>query len=226
MIKSTPDIYQGLLSSPGMRNHTIVIDHNNNISIFDNSSQLENLKSFNTLIKDTIAYQWDGIDAFSKVGKQTILARHEEIFGCNPPKDQGIELTTLRTWEGMHKMAKTTFLSATPVNADGRKSNIATRKYFYGKNEDEKHSVTGELKTPQALASLRLFRRAILEKGGKDQKIDAETEKPVDIAFIDEGTLRKFIEDNAGELKTRQDPWRIFQYYRPEILKQGLIKHD
>lgn len=31
---------------------------------------------------------------------------------------------------------------------------------------------------------------------------------------------------DQGQLKTKQDPWRIFQYYRAQLVKHGMIKHD
>lgn len=39
-----------------------------------------------------------------------------------------------------------------------------------------------------------------------------------------EETARKLIEESATELQTKQDPWRIFQYYRARLMSEGLLK--
>jgi hypothetical protein len=36
--------------------------------------------------------------------------------------------------------------------------------------------------------------------------------------------LKKLIEAHGSELKTRQEPWRIFQYYRNKLKNQGFIE--
>lgn len=39
-----------------------------------------------------------------------------------------------------------------------------------------------------------------------------------------EDVAKKLINDGAAEIVTRQDPWRIFQYYRARLIAEGLIK--
>jgi hypothetical protein len=41
---------------------------------------------------------------------------------------------------------------------------------------------------------------------------------------ITEGRMQDIVNDRADELQTRQDPWRIFQYYRPELMDCQLIR--
>ena len=41
-----------------------------------------------------------------------------------------------------------------------------------------------------------------------------------------EAKLREVVQARAQELKTKQDPWRIFQYYRPQLVKLGFIAHN
>lgn len=57
---------------------------------------------------------------------------------------------------------------------------------------------------PQAKTCL-----AILEALGTDE--------------ISEADAMKAVADRKDELRTRQDPWRIFQYYRPRLNEAGII---
>jgi hypothetical protein len=43
---------------------------------------------------------------------------------------------------------------------------------------------------------------------------------------ISEKDLKDAVIKRAAELKTRQDPWRIFQYYRPQLIQAKLIRHS
>jgi hypothetical protein len=42
--------------------------------------------------------------------------------------------------------------------------------------------------------------------------------------FVTESRMQDIVNDRQAELQTRQDPWRIFQYYRPELIQCQLIK--
>lgn len=41
---------------------------------------------------------------------------------------------------------------------------------------------------------------------------------------VTEARMQNIVNDRAEELRTRQDPWRIFCYYRPELIDCQLIK--
>jgi hypothetical protein len=41
---------------------------------------------------------------------------------------------------------------------------------------------------------------------------------------ISEKAFQAYVEKEQLRLKTRQNPWRIFQYYRPELIKGGYIR--
>ena len=41
---------------------------------------------------------------------------------------------------------------------------------------------------------------------------------------VTEARMQNIVNDRAEELNTKQDPWRIFQYYRPELIDCQLIK--
>lgn len=40
---------------------------------------------------------------------------------------------------------------------------------------------------------------------------------------VSEEKLREIAAQRAEELKTKQDPWRIFQYYRPRLINEDFL---
>lgn len=44
------------------------------------------------------------------------------------------------------------------------------------------------------------------------------------IFSIPEKDFNAYVVANAARLNTRQDPWRIFQYYRPTLIQSGFIR--
>lgn len=44
------------------------------------------------------------------------------------------------------------------------------------------------------------------------------------IETIPEKDVQEYVLKEQARLKTRQDPWRIFQYYRPQLIKDGFIR--
>ena len=51
-----------------------------------------------------------------------------------------------------------------------------------------------------------------------------ELVKPLNEPVIMELELKQFIEKNREKLDTRQDPWRIFQYYRGRLIASGFLR--
>lgn len=215
-VKSTPDIYKGIPRQSELLKTTIVEDVHGQFFIYTKPQTIN-------IVKQAQQKVWANFDEFAAENKNTLLTYHENLFKAEPPKDQNLVITAEWCW---YKIASIVLnldafkYVSTPKTSSGRSSEILNRKYFYGEAEDTAHSETGTLKTPQALASLRLFRRAILEHG------ETTGEPGQEIRHITEAALKKFVEDNAAKLKTRQEPWRIFQYYRPQLLGAKLIKHD
>ena len=203
--QSVPTYYEGLTIRPDYRTICVMEDLNGIHSLHNNKQALERLTSFSALIADTISKCWEGFDAFDKENEQTKLTYHANLFGSEPPKDQALITTSLHVWHKLIQCAKTDMTTQVPVSASGRKSTLLTSEYRIGDVTEG----TGDLKTPQALACLRLFRACI----GTDP-------------MVTEATLKKYIEDHASELHTRQDPWRIFQYYRPNLIANKLIKRS
>jgi len=76
-------------------------------------------------------------------------------------------------------------------------------KYKRGK------STVCEIKTPQARTCFSIFVDCIAKK-------DHVTEKE----------LRELVEKRGAELRTRQPAWRIFQYYRPQLIASKLMVRE
>lgn len=154
----------------------------------------------------TIDVEFKNFDEFEARPIQTILTYHEQFFKCEPPKKQTKTLTALQIWAYFLREGKPHLPN---VNAETgekiRKSSIAGRQYFKGESYGKPH----EVKTFQALKCINIF-------------TDALGTNPA----ITEEDLKAAIIKRATELKTKQDPWRIFQYYRPQLIKAKLIKHD
>ena len=51
-------------------------------------------------------------------------------------------------------------------------------------------------------------------------------QKTEEIVWISEAKLQTLVKEAAsnGVLKTKQDPWRIFQYYRAQLISAGSLK--
>lgn len=211
-IEKIPTIYTGLITDQKNTQRCIMEDNNFVFSMFDSKNQLESLDSYNALIKPTIAKVWANFRDFSDtVNKETTLAYHENLFSAPAPKKQELITTQLWVWHKICSMVKNsgfvTKNSAPKDPSTGRKSSIGSRLYMHGaKAGDDKKSTSG-ITTYQALKSLELFRTLI----GNDESVT-------------ESVLKQYVIDNGEVLKTKQDPWRIFQYYRPQLIKEGLIR--
>lgn len=165
--------------------------------IFDNTQSIH-------IIKDAIQKTWaKGLSDFIDIGTQTMLCYHENLFKCTPDKSLTPIQIAQYTWAKIVSIAVDRRTTHVPTLA-GRKSTIGLCEYRLGTVETD----TG-LKTPQARSCLKLFKEAIGLKPEQD--------------FILEADLRQYIIDHAAELHTRQDPWRIFQYYRPQLISEKLI---
>lgn len=208
--QNTPDCYVGLITDSRNLKRCLIEDLNGVYSLFENGATLEKLQSYEELIKPTIGKRWDNFDAFEKeVNMQTALTYHENLFGVSPPKDQDLIFTKINVW---HKMCMTVknkaFANETGTPTDpvsNRKSTILTCIYSTGEITEG----TADVKTYQALKCLELFRACLAKEGTEE---------------VTEGILKQYVIDNAAILKTRQDPWRIFQYYRPTLIAAKLIR--
>ena len=145
-------------------------------------------------------------DDFCSRGKQTILAYHAEFLGFEAPKKQDIITTAMWVWAKFVADAAPHLANTDPVTGEKeRKSSILQSVYTRG----DKKIADVALNTYQAKQCYVIF----------DQLIGTG-------ASVTEEQLRRKVEERAAELKTKQDPWRIFQYYRPKLISLGLMRRS
>ena len=82
------------------------------------------------------------------------------------------------------------------------------RKYMLGQNWSV--FTNGTIKTPQARKCCEFIQDAL-----KVLKTDR----------VPELEMRKIVESRGTELKTKQEPWHIFMYYRPALIQMGILKY-
>jgi hypothetical protein len=88
---------------------------------------------------------------------------------------------------------------------------LADRKY-----EVVKKDIPADVKLPpQAKTCMAFFAEKMAKAGHDDAK---------GIFEISEKEFNEYVVEQAERLKTRQDPWRIFQYYRPQLIQGGFIR--
>ena len=202
--KSTPDIYQGL-DITGKNEQCVIEDIHMGFYIFDRPEAIH-------ILKEARQKTWaKGLSDFMEEGKQTMLAYHENLFKCTPDKSLNPVQIAQYVWAKIISIAVDRRTTNIPKTSTGRKSTIGLCEYRLGANADQPNL----LKTPQANACLKLFKECIEGTGPDGSQLKDR--------FILEADLRQYIVDHAAELHTRQDPWRIFQYYRPQLISEKLI---
>lgn len=68
---------------------------------------------------------------------------------------------------------------------------------------------------PQAKTCIEFFAEMVKERNPSGENT---------IVTIPEKEVQAYVIKEQERLKTRQDPWRIFQYYRPQLIKNGNIR--
>ena len=68
---------------------------------------------------------------------------------------------------------------------------------------------------PQAKTCLEFFAELVKEANPSGENR---------IETIKEDRVKAYVIEQQTRLQTRQDPWRIFQYYRPTLIKEGFIR--
>lgn len=217
LAKSTPEIYQGLNCDIKFLKLCLQEDVHGGFYLFETPSHSH-------IIKTSIQKSWANENEFDHENKNTILAYHENLFKANPPADQDLIITALHCWYKMCSIAVDR-TPKTPVTDSGRKSSVLNSTYRLG---DVVEGTVG-LKTPQAIACTNLFRACIQIKQDADTTL-AESKSqalPADyVPTVTEDVLKKYIEENATVLKTKQAPWRIFQYYRANLIAAKILKRN
>jgi hypothetical protein len=194
--QKVPEIYQGLVRSNESAKTKICIDLEGEVYKYDTACPL---------VTRSIAHNWPGWDGgFDKQGKEDILEWHKKLFKVEPPKNQDLTDTSLMCYLKLVSLAKDRTSEAGEKLVKKEKK-IMSREYWIPEGADP-----SVIQTPQAKVCFAIVYDAT-EKGTK---------------HITEEELRKHVYARGGELKTRQDEWRIFQYYRPMLVQKGVLKHS
>ena len=168
--------------------------------------------------------EWDGWSEFcDAVSAKDMVALAKDVgIKLDFKKGDKIELS-LEVWEKMCKIADdrrqapTQITKRNPVTGDtvkqrGRKpQNLGARHYsvltkFASKKE---YMDDCPCTTRQARKVYEFFVDEVISTGGSE---------------ITEARMMDIVNDRQSELNTKQDPWRIFQYYRPELIQCKLVK--
>lgn len=175
--------------------------------IIDPTGTIHALPSSDTPIPAdiTIDTEFKSFDDFSSRPEQTILAYHEQFFKCEPPKKQSKITTATYVWAYLIKEAKPRLEATKADGTKERKSSISSRLYLPGTEDHTKIL----LKTPQARTCLTIFHDLL---------------KSLNKPSVTEAELKAEVYRRQAELKTRQDAWRIFQYYRPQLIQAKLLR--
>lgn len=160
--------------------------------------------------KDKIAVQHNNWDAFDETlpTKEVAIEKHKAVFGKEPAKTlEKFEITQV-IWFHMATKAEDRTNVIAETKADGskkRKSTLGTR--IYKLKADPPKDALENLKTPQMLVCFNILKESLDDKGE-----------------VTEAVLKEKVYERQAEIKTRQDAWRIFQYYRPQLAQRGLIQ--
>lgn len=219
-----PAIYAG---TSAKRDETLdkclVLDKHGQAFLFDNGSVV-------TIVADAIEHKflnYDKYDDWAESHQATWLELHQRAFGEGFPRGMDFILARAFVWQKLCEMAAdrtTSGAASVPRNKAGRKNIYQTRTYAVIPSDD----YVARLRVPQAIACYRILVDSATPRDTGQRRVHPTTREPEPIIVheIVESELREIITRRAEELHTRQDPWRIFQYYRPVLMREGLLKHD
>jgi len=92
----------------------------------------------------------------------------------------------------------------------GSDKKVSNRKYMLGENWAKGMDKVNGVTTPQARKCLEFVELA-LKMSKKDRVTEPE--------------LKEFVKHRGAELKTKQEPWHIFMYYRPALIEAKILKY-
>ena len=149
---------------------------------------------------------WEEFDNEMTKGKIVELAKR---FNVELPKKASKVDLTLLLWSAMcAKAVETEPVQTTAMPKEKKPGKLANRKYevipMEGQDAIDREKSLANF-PPQAKACLQ-----IMQEFGTP--------------FIPEDDLKKAIAEKADRLHTRQDPWRIFQYYRAQLIERLWIR--
>jgi hypothetical protein len=218
--QKVPAHYAGLDASKEGTTLCLVIDEHGDVFKFDDGSSV-------TIITEAIAHKFVGFDMFDTYMERhhdEFARLHERVFHRPCTRDDDLIMGRLFLWKKLVQIAKDRTAKKELKNEQGRKYTIGTRCYFAGPRSNDKEQVS-LIKTPQAKACFRILMETLASRKEQYEKFRVDPTEVI-VPSVTELELRKIIESRAAELNTKQDPWRIFQYYRPTLLQDHLITHD
>jgi hypothetical protein len=155
-------------------------------------------------------------DFSNRIEIERLVTLHQQCFDKQPTakelKDK-VELS-VKVWMKLCETAISRLDEATPGANTGAKRTahkLADRRY-----EVVKFEIPADMKLPpQAKTCMLFFKECATKVAHDDSK---------GIFEIMEKDFNEYVVANAERLKTRQDPWRIFQYYRPQLIQGGFVR--
>ena len=158
---------------------------------------------------------WEDFSARMKESDRLAIL-HQQCFDKQPTAKElkdPIELT-VKVWMRLCETAVQRLDEDTPGANTGAKrtsAKLADRRY-----EVVNFTIPAEVKMPpQARTCMEFFKELAAKIGHDDAK---------GVFEVSEKAFNEYVVANAERLKTRQDPWRIFQYYRPQLIQGGYIR--
>lgn len=206
-----PSIYEGLNENQAiLTKQCITIDKNGLIFRFNTPQECH-------IIKDAIAYQFKDFNTFDDAIKPNeMIEWHEKYFDKALPPATEKNTAQIAAWVWLKLCRLATDRTTTPKDpTTGTKSKISGRIYFRVLDEMG-NPVPSTIKTPQAITCLAIF-DATTKENTRDNKKSLE---------CSEADLKAAIYARGPELKTRQNAWRIFQYYRPQLIAAKVIRYQ
>lgn len=181
--------------------------------VFDKHGQIFRFKSpsHNHIVEAGVDRVVNGFDKFSDLPSGELIGFHVLTFGAEPPAKQDLVMTALAAWKSL--CAKAHDRRERPVAKDHetgepKSGKLSARKYILVTADE------ADVKTYQELVCLRIIAQSVSEETHESQLVRS----------VREDVLRETIIRRADELKTKQDPWRIFQYYRPRLIEKRKIR--
>lgn len=204
-----PEFYKGL-DLENNKNLKLCLVWNkgdNKIFKFDSPSHI-------SLVKDAILRKfdnWDDLETNKDWQMPQLEEEHKRLFGHPIPAKATRVEACVAIWQKWCSIAEDRTKTGNPVNASGNKKQSYDNRIYT--------LLTGSkdmgLKTPQAIACVKILEESM-----------AKSEVPGELGTITEKDLKAKIYERGAELRTRQDAWRIFQYYRPQLIQTKVLKHN
>lgn len=202
----TPAIYTGLDENKAiLAKHCLVIQPDGHILRFSTPQEDHTTES-------NRSHKFPNWNTFEEtVSPKETLEWHQRYFEAMPPEGQTHTMNSLYVWLKMCSLSvDRTSKPRDPITGARSKSTARLYTRLFG---PDGYPTPSPLKTPQAMACL-----AILDSCCKENIRDGK--KSLECLETD---LKKLIYERQAELKTKQDAWRIFQYYRPQLIANKII---